>query len=938
MSRLFVCTIVCALLAVGVQAAPFDLLPTYDTYVSNDPSEGPTTNHEGGSGMHMRDIADRRRVGYVTYDLSEAKQLGVVFSNVRLSNYGHDGGTVNVYGVLEAYEDLVVEGLTWNTAPGVQNSPAPPLNDPVALDLANVTDILLTFNAPARGTREETETSEALAEFLNADTNGFVALMLAPAQNGSAIVRTVEMGEEGGTRLLGDIGGQTTTARDPQPEDEATEVYCETDMSWTAGGFAASHDVYLGTSFEDVNTASRADPLGVLVSRGQEATSYDPGRLELGQTYYWRIDEVNALPDATVYPGPVWSFTVEPLAYPIANVTATTNGEPVGDAALENTINGVGLDENNQHSTVPEEMWVARPVGDEPVWVQYEFDRVYKMHALWVWNYNVLFELALGFGFRDVTVEYSADGVTWTTLGDYEFAQAPATNAYAHNITIDLQGVAARYVRLTAHTAWGVLDQYGLSEVRFLQIPAFAREPQPADAATGVSPSTALSWRPGRDAASHEVYLGTDADALASIGTAADNSLTPADLVFGGQYLWRVDEVNEADAVPVWEGDLWSFATEEYATIDDFESYDDDLNRIYDTWIDGWVNGTGAIVGYLGEPFAETTIVNGGRQSMPLEYVNSLTPFYSESERNLSRMDLTAHGADTLVVHFQGRPAPFFEAATGAIVIGAAGADIWGTADEFRYAHKTLNGDGSIVARVDGLADTDPWAKAGVMIRESVDAGSTFAAVYLTGDNGVRYQARLTSRGEATSDTDVATDEQIALREPVWIKIERRGEAFNGFYSTDGANWTAMSWNPQTIAMGASVTIGLAVTSHVTDTLTSGQFANVETTGSVSGVWEIATIGVEQPAGNDAAPLYVAVQDSAGRSHVVAHPDGEIATLLSGWNQWQIPLEAFSSAGVATDGISSLFLGVGDRDNPQAGGDGLIYIDDVQFGRPAPTE
>ena len=70
--------------------------------------------------------------------------------------------------------------------------------------------------------------------------------------------------------------------------------------------------MYLGTSLEDVNSASRANPLDVLISQGQNATSLDVGRLEFSQTYYWRIDEVLAA--GGIYKGEVWNFTVEPLA------------------------------------------------------------------------------------------------------------------------------------------------------------------------------------------------------------------------------------------------------------------------------------------------------------------------------------------------------------------------------------------------------------------------------------------------------------------------------------------------------------------------------------------------------------------------------------------------------------------------------------------------
>ncbi|MBN2131768.1 MAG: AbfB domain-containing protein, partial [Sedimentisphaerales bacterium] len=84
-------------------------------------------------------------------------------------------------------------------------------------------------------------------------------------------------------------------ATDPFPGDEATDVLRETTLSWMPGAYAASHDVYFGTSFDDVNSADRSAPLGVLVRQGQDANTYDPpGLLDFGQTYYWRIDEVNA--------------------------------------------------------------------------------------------------------------------------------------------------------------------------------------------------------------------------------------------------------------------------------------------------------------------------------------------------------------------------------------------------------------------------------------------------------------------------------------------------------------------------------------------------------------------------------------------------------------------------------------------------------------------
>jgi len=445
-------------------------------------------------------------------------------------------------------------------------------------------------------------------------------------------------------------------ASDPYPAHEATDVPRDVVLSWTPGEFAATHDVYFGTSFDDVNQAVRAAAAGLLVSQSQTATTYAPtDRLDFETTYYWRIDEVNAAPDNTIFRGEVWSFTTEPLAYPIPAVIATSNGISEEDIGPENTVNGSGLNADDQHSTVSDDMWLASPPEGQALWIQYEFDRVYKLHELLVWNYNVQFEIILGFGLKGVTVEYSENGADWAVLGDVEFAKATATPTYTANTAVDLGGVPAKYVRLTVNSGWGMMGQYGLSEVRFMYIPAQAREPQPADGATEVEPGTVLSWRAGREAVSHEVYLGTDPDALTLAGTVDAPSFDPGELNLGAAYYWRIDEVNEAEAVTTWAGPLWSFATQDYIVVDDFESYTDDIDAgeaIFDTWVDGWVNDTGMTVGYLSAPFAEQTIVHSGNQSMPLFYDNTAAAV-SETEFALDQ-DWTLYGIRSLSLYFHG--------------------------------------------------------------------------------------------------------------------------------------------------------------------------------------------------------------------------------------------------------------------------------------------
>ena len=471
---------------------------------------------------------------------------------------------------------------------------------------------------------------------------------------------------------------QVLAAYQPNPAQDAQDVSRDVVLSWKPGQFAGTHNVYLGTVFDDVNAADAADPRGVLVSQGQDVTTYDwPGHLVLGQTYYWRVDEVNATPDSTIYRSKVWSFTVEPYSYPIANVIATASSFDTG-AGPENTVNRSGLDTQDLHSTLDKAMWISGDGASQPTWIQYEFNRVYRLHEMWVWNYNLSMEKALGVGFKDVLIEYSADGEDWIVLRDSErFNQATSSDGYAHNTTVPFDGVAAKCVRLTPRSNWrDVVVQYGLSEVRFYHVPAYASEPAPASAAANVDPSTAvLGWRAGREAASHDVYIGVSAqavtDGVAPIVTVDQASYTPPSLGLGATYYWKVVEVNQVETPSAWESDVWSFSTLTYLTVDSFEDYTNDSpNRVFQTWIDGAGfspddffpagnpgNASGSLVGY--DPTAgnilETGIIHGGRQAMPLYYDNGSAPRYSEAVRTFATpQDWSKHGITALVLYFRG--------------------------------------------------------------------------------------------------------------------------------------------------------------------------------------------------------------------------------------------------------------------------------------------
>jgi regulation of enolase protein 1 (concanavalin A-like superfamily) len=419
------------------------------------------------------------------------------------------------------------------------------------------------------------------------------------------------------------------------------------------------------------------------------------------------------------------------------------------------------------------------------------------------------------------------------------------------------------------------------------------------------------------------------ANGTALAGTVSEASFDPGSLEFGRTYYWRVDEVNEAQAIRLWEGEVWSFSTQEYLVVEDFDGYsDEEGSRIYESWIDGWTNGSGSQVGNTIAPFAEQMIVHGGKQSMPMEYNNVQTPFYSEAQRSFdTTQNWMINGADTLSLYFRGRTVGFADKGNNAFAVCASGGDIWNDSDQFRFAYKALSGNGSIAARVDSIVNTHPWAKAGVMIRETLEADSRNACLVVTPGQGVSYQWRDTTRGLCLSSA------LGGLAAPYWVRITRTGNVFRAEWSPDGKTWTRQGTDI-TIPMAANAYIGLAVSSHDVDLVTTAEFANVSATGTVTGPWQAVAIGaIMAMPRNDPAPLYLTVEDQAGKSRTVVHANAA-ATTVGAWAEWRVPLSDLSSAGVNVAAVKKLTVGVGDRNSPKTGGSGVIYLDDIGVGHP----
>jgi len=260
-----------------------------------------------------------------------------------------------------------------------------------------------------------------------------------------------------------------------------------------------------------------------------------------------------------------------------------------------NTVNGLGLDPNDFHDTSHMTAWYTSLGYHEPHpfglpcenWLRYDFDDVYNLGTMWVWNFNqVSGDTDLtDRGIKKVRIHYSTTGgsdiAEWTELGSgYTFAKATGQPDYAHNTEIDFGLVPARHVVITidpAEANWGNPDVVGLSEVRFGIAAKTASHPHPTDNDAGVPVTdTYLTWWPGDltdPVDGHDVYFGTDFN---DVNTADTTVYDPNNVYMGRQsepyyllgtlepntvYYWRIDQVSSSHQDSPWKGPVWQFRT-----------------------------------------------------------------------------------------------------------------------------------------------------------------------------------------------------------------------------------------------------------------------------------------------------------------------------------------------------------------------------------------
>jgi hypothetical protein len=433
---------------------------------------------------------------------------------------------------------------------------------------------------------------------------------------------------------------QPLIAWKPYPADGMKYVDPNQDLKWQKGaGNVLFHMVYFGDNLDKVQNAAAGGWMSV-------NPTYDPGTLQLDKTYYWRVDEFLG---ATTRRGDIWSFATRGAGGG-AKARYFKGMDLSGEPVLTRTEGSIN------HNWAGE---IVAGLAD-------------GVSARWTANLEVPFTET----YKLITT--SDDGVrlwfdgrlvidNWTDHGTADnMASVNLVAGQVYSIRMEWYentgGAVAQLSWESPSLPRQIIPQ------GWLQLPLRAAGPSPANAAPHAVQNAVLQWLAGEQATNHDVYFGDSADAVASADTTTagiyqgrqtleQTTFDPGPLEWGKTYYWRVDEINTADAGSPWKGAVWSFTTADFIVVDDFESYtDEEGSEIFQTWIDGWTNNNGSRVGYLQPPYAEQKVVNGGFQSMPLDYNNVVTPFYSETERTWDTpQNWTDHDMSALTLFVHGK-------------------------------------------------------------------------------------------------------------------------------------------------------------------------------------------------------------------------------------------------------------------------------------------
>jgi len=245
-------------------------------------------------------------------------------------------------------------------------------------------------------------------------------------------------------------------------------------------------------------------------------------------------------------------------------------------------------------------------------------------------------------------------------------------------------------------------------------------------------------------------------------------------------------------------------------------------------------------------------------------------------------------------------------------VLGS-GANIWGTTDAFHYVYQSLSGDGQIIARVVSMTNTNAWARAGVMIRETLTATSKHAMIVVTPGNGISFQRRTSTGGTSTATGG------SAVTAPYWVKLTRVGNTLTGYESSNGSTWTQVGTD--TVTMATDVYIGLAVTSHNDGTLCTAVFDNISyaadalaynSFSETKGASDATSLAVSRPAVSAGNLLIAAVATDGDTSASITAPSGWTLINRGSYNS-EVTLGAWYKIATGTEPASYTFSWTGNQ-------------------------
>jgi len=562
------------------------------------------------------------------------------------------------------------------------------------------------------------------------------------------------------------------TGYNPDPVDGAQFEPTSAGLSWGPGMNAIMQAVYFGTDANEVAHDTGAPT--------QMVNTFDPGLLESETTYYWRLDTYNGSEWVT---GPLWSFKTMPII-PLTDDPALVAWWKL-DEGNGTTVVDYSGNNNHGKFTFGEVDWVEGIDGGAlqfpSGWVEMtEYVGVLgtqnRTVTAWInttgygdyisWGENVNTQKWIG-RVQDDASNGTVGALRTECSGGYIIGSTVLTDGQWHHVASVLEVVGQSDIMdiklyvdgvrevisgsqaIDVNTVsegrkvWlgeghhsrlfpGIVDDIRIYEKALTQdeikllmrgdlLLAWDPEP-PLGRIMDIETALPLRWKAGDSASQHDVYFGTDKDAVSNADASDTTGLYRGRQGFtnynppegvewgGGPYYWRIDEYNTDGTIS--KGKVWNFTVADFILVDDFESYNDinegepGSNRIYNAWLDGFDDPTnGSTVGHLDPPFYEVTIVHGGIKSMPFAYDNAVDK--SEATLTITGLrDWTRYGIEVLSLWFRGDSA---------------------NAPEPMYV--VLNGSAAVTHDNPNAAQIDTWTQWNIDLQAFADQGVNLANV-----------------------------------------------------------------------------------------------------------------------------------------------------------------------------------------------------------------